>query len=88
VNYIQNHYTLTIGAAIFTCEGIGLILPIQSSMANPDHFEPLLGLVMLLITVVFTSVGALCYATFSEKAEIKSSLVLLVLLATTHGSPA
>jgi proton-coupled amino acid transporter len=71
VLFNPNHYTLTIGSAIFTFEGIGLILPIQSSMANPHHFEPLLGVVMLIITVLFTSVGALCYATFGEKTEIE-----------------
>ena len=64
-------YTLTIGAAIFTFEGIGLILPIQSSMAEPHKFEPLLGLVMAIITVVFTSVGALCYATFGSETQIE-----------------
>ncbi|KAF3060092.1 Vacuolar amino acid transporter 3 [Daldinia childiae] len=64
-------YTLTIGAAIFTFEGIGLILPIQSSMTKPERFEWLLGMVMFLITVLFTAVGALCYATFGENTEIE-----------------
>ncbi|KAI1805610.1 transmembrane amino acid transporter protein-domain-containing protein [Daldinia bambusicola] len=64
-------YTLTIGSAIFTFEGIGLILPIQSSMTKPERFEWLLGVVMFLITVLFTSVGALCYATFGENTEIE-----------------
>lgn len=64
-------YTLMIGSAIFTFEGIGLILPIQSSMASPHRFEWLLGIVMILITLVFTSVGALCYATFGETTEIE-----------------
>jgi proton-coupled amino acid transporter len=64
-------YTLTLGASIFTFEGIGLILPIQSSMRKPHHFEPLLGVVMLLITIVFTSVGALCYATFGPNTRIE-----------------
>ncbi|KAL2178460.1 transmembrane amino acid transporter protein-domain-containing protein [Thermothelomyces heterothallicus CBS 202.75] len=71
VLFNPDHYTLTIGAAIFTFEGIGLILPIQASMACPDRFEPLLGAVMLLITVVFTSVGALCYATFGRRTEVE-----------------
>lgn len=62
-------FTLTIGAAIFTFEGIGLILPIQSSMKKPHHFSNLLYFVMFLITVIFTSVGALCYATFGEKTK-------------------
>ncbi|KAF2215116.1 hypothetical protein CERZMDRAFT_116671 [Cercospora zeae-maydis SCOH1-5] len=64
-------YTLTVGSAIFTFEGIGLILPIQSSMKNPDKFPYLLYLVMFIITCIFTSVGALCYATFGEETKIQ-----------------
>ncbi|KAK5174020.1 uncharacterized protein LTR77_001100 [Saxophila tyrrhenica] len=64
-------FTLTIGSAIFTFEGIGLILPIQSSMREPHKFSYLLYLVMLIVTVIFTSVGALCYATFGEETKIQ-----------------
>ncbi|OAA37465.1 Amino acid transporter, transmembrane [Metarhizium rileyi] len=64
-------FTLTIGSAIFTFEGIGLILPIQSSMKKPQQFSALLYLVMFLITVIFTSIGALCYATFGEETKIQ-----------------
>ncbi|POS80103.1 transmembrane amino acid transporter [Diaporthe helianthi] len=64
-------YTLTIGASIFTFEGIGLIIPIHASMRQPEKFEYLLGLVMLIITAIFTSVGALCYATFGDRTQIE-----------------
>lgn len=64
-------FTLTIGSAIFTFEGIGLILPIQSSMRKPEKFEGLLYLIMFIITCIFTSVGALCYATFGEFTKIQ-----------------
>ncbi|ROT38031.1 vacuolar amino acid transporter 3 [Sodiomyces alkalinus F11] len=64
-------YTLTIGASIFTFEGIGLILPIQSSMKQPEHFEKLLATVMVIITCIFASVGALCYATFGSETKIE-----------------
>ena len=64
-------YTLMIGTAIFTFEGIGLILPIQSSMVKPERFEWLLGVVMLIITVLFTSVGALCYAVFGQYTQVE-----------------
>ncbi|KAK5119701.1 hypothetical protein LTR85_007277 [Meristemomyces frigidus] len=64
-------FTLTIGSAIFTFEGIGLILPIQSSMKKPEHFSYLLYLVMFIITIIFTSVGALCYATFGDETKIQ-----------------
>ena len=65
------HFTLTVGSAIFTFEGIGLILPIQSSMKHPEHFPKLLYFVMFLITIIFTSVGILCYATFGEDTKIQ-----------------
>lgn len=71
VLFNSNAYTLTIGSCIFTFEGIGLILPIQSSMSTPAHFEPLLALVMSLITLLFTTVGALCYATFGPATKIE-----------------
>jgi solute carrier family 36 (proton-coupled amino acid transporter) len=71
VMFNPDKYTMMIGSAIFTFEGIGLILPIQSSMAKPEKFEPLLGLIMLIITIIFTSVGALCYATFGNGTYIE-----------------
>ena len=64
-------FTLTIGSAIFTYEGIGLILPIASSMATPQKFPLLLGIVMVIITVIFTSIGALCYATFGSGTRVE-----------------
>ncbi|OCK81835.1 hypothetical protein K432DRAFT_403454 [Lepidopterella palustris CBS 459.81] len=62
-------FTLTVGSAIFTFEGIGLILPIQSSMKEPQKFDRLLYIVMSIITVIFTSVGALCYGTFGSRTS-------------------
>lgn len=64
-------FTLTIGSAIFTFEGIGLILPIQSSMKEPQKFERLLFIVVFIITIVFLSVGALSYATFGDKTTVE-----------------
>jgi proton-coupled amino acid transporter len=64
-------FTLTVGSAIFTFEGIGLILPIQSSMKHPENFSKLLYLVMAIITVIFTSVGFLCYGTFGDRVSVE-----------------
>jgi proton-coupled amino acid transporter len=64
-----NDWTLFIGTAIFTFEGIGLIIPIQESMEQPKKFPSVLGLVMIIITVVFTSMGALSYAAFGSKTK-------------------
>ncbi|KAK3724734.1 hypothetical protein LTR37_000782 [Vermiconidia calcicola] len=71
VLFNSSSFTLTIGSAIFTFEGIGLILPIQSSMKKPEKFQYLLYLVMFIVTCIFTSVGALCYATFGDETKIQ-----------------
>ncbi|GFF57246.1 vacuolar amino acid transporter 3 [Aspergillus udagawae] len=64
-------FTLTIGSCIFTFEGIGLILPIQSSMKHPEKFDRLLYTVMIIITVLFTAVGALSYGAFGSDTKIE-----------------
>jgi solute carrier family 36 (proton-coupled amino acid transporter) len=65
----RNDWTLFIGTAIFTFEGIGLIIPIQESMKDPKKFPVVLGAVMVIITVVFTSMGALSYAAYGSKTK-------------------
>lgn len=64
-------FTLTIGSIIFSFEGIGLIIPIQSAMQEPQKFPKLLVLVMILITIIFTSIGALSYATFGASTNVE-----------------
>lgn len=70
VTLFNNTYTLTIGSCIFMFEGIGLILPIQSSMSQPNHFDRILYSVMALITFLFASVGILSYGAFGSQTMI------------------
>ncbi|POS79426.1 transmembrane domain transporter [Diaporthe helianthi] len=65
----KNDWTLFIGTAIFTFEGIGLIIPIQESMANPKKFPKVLFVVMVIITTLFTVMGAISYAAYGSKTE-------------------
>lgn len=62
-------WTLFIGTAIFTFEGVGLIIPIQETMKEPQAFPSVLGIVMVIITVLFTSIGALSYAAFGSQTK-------------------
>ena len=63
-------FALTIGSSIFMFEGIGLVLPIQSSMSQPDHFNRILYIVMVLITLLFATVGILSYGAFGSQTMI------------------
>lgn len=62
-------WTLFIGTAIFTFEGIGLIIPIQQSMKKPEQFNVVLTGVMIGITLIFVSMGALSYAAYGSKVK-------------------
>ncbi|KAJ6789695.1 hypothetical protein PWT90_00559 [Aphanocladium album] len=69
IMFNKRDWTLFIGTAIFTFEGIGLIIPIQESMKHPEKFPRVLFLVMIIITVLFTTMGAFSYAAYGSKTE-------------------
>ncbi|MCJ1385249.1 neutral amino acid transporter [Xylographa soralifera] len=62
-------WTLFIGTAIFTFEGIGLIIPIQETMKKPKKFPRVLAIVMVIITLIFMSMGAFSYAAFGSSTR-------------------
>lgn len=55
--------------ANYVLRGIGLIIPIQESMKKPQKFPAVLGGVMILITIIFTSMGALSYMAFGSSTK-------------------
>lgn len=67
-------WTLFIGTAIFTFEGIGLIIPVQESMKKPSQFPYVLGGVMIGITAIFVSMGALSYSAYGS--DVKTVVIL------------
>lgn len=62
-------FALFIGTAVFTFEGIGLIIPITESMKEPEKFPRVLTGVMIFITFIFTSIGIMSYAAFGDQVE-------------------
>ena len=62
-------WTLFIGTAIFTFEGVGLIIPVQESMKRPAQFSSVLAGVMILITLVYVSMGTLSYAAYGSSTR-------------------
>lgn len=69
IMFNNSNWTLFIGTAIFTFEGIGLIIPIQESMKNPTKFPRVMFVVMIIITVIFITMGAFSYAAYGSKTE-------------------
>ncbi|KAJ9054948.1 hypothetical protein DSO57_1009106 [Entomophthora muscae] len=68
-NFNPESFTLFIGTAVFTFEGIGLVIPIVESMKEPEKFPSILSWTMSGITALFIFVGALSYATFGAEVH-------------------
>lgn len=64
-----SNWTIFIGTAVFTYEGIGLLIPIQESMKHPEKFTSCLGGVMIGITVVFISIGGIAYLAYGDNVQ-------------------
>ncbi|CUM64768.1 uncharacterized protein PRCAT00002379001 [Priceomyces carsonii] len=67
-------WSMLIGVAVTSFEGIGLILPIESSMAHPEQFPKVLLISMLIITSLFVAIGTVGYSAFGDK--VKSIIIL------------
>ncbi|KAJ5201823.1 uncharacterized protein N7498_006486 [Penicillium cinerascens] len=69
ISFNPSTWSMFIGTAIFTYEGIGLIIPIQESMKQPHRFPGVLAGVMVIITLIFLSAGGLSYAAYGSSTK-------------------
>uniref|UniRef100_A0A8C9ANC6 Solute carrier family 36 member 2 n=1 Tax=Prolemur simus TaxID=1328070 RepID=A0A8C9ANC6_PROSS len=67
-------YPLFFGTAIFSFESIGVVLPLENKMEDAHHFPVILSLGISIITLLYTSIGALGYLRFGD--DIKASITL------------
>lgn len=56
-----------IGVAIYAYEGVGLVLPLESSMKERKNFGRVLGLAMVCITLIYITFGLLGYFAFGDE---------------------
>lgn len=72
-------FPMFIGTAVFTYEGVGLVIPITESMRDPSKFPKVLSGTMVFITALFLSVGFISYMAFGKDVQ---TVILLNLPAT------
>ena len=62
---------LMFGMSVYSFEGIGLVIPIQSAMKDETKFPKVLLLLMITVTTFVAAFSTLCYLTFgSNTAQI------------------
>lgn len=69
VQFNSKSFPLFIGTAVFTFEGIGLVIPITESMKEPERFPAALSGVMIFVMILFSTSGALSYMAFGSKVQ-------------------
>lgn len=69
IQFNSAKFSLFIGTAVFTFEGVGLVIPITESMKEPEKFPRALGGVMVFVMILFASSGALSYMAFGSKVQ-------------------
>ncbi|ESN92740.1 hypothetical protein HELRODRAFT_96051 [Helobdella robusta] len=72
-----NDFPLFFSIAIFTFEGIGLILPIESQIQNPRDFNGTFGIInlgMIIVTCLYAAVGFYGYLKYGD--DVKGSITL------------
>ncbi|KAI8373976.1 transmembrane amino acid transporter protein-domain-containing protein [Choanephora cucurbitarum] len=82
----QSSFGLMIGTAIFSYEGIGMVLPIVNGMKDPKKFPLVLNLGMLICAVVFTLIGTIGYVAYGDvtQASVVANLPRVPLSTTVQ----
>ncbi|KAF9979169.1 neutral amino acid transporter [Actinomortierella ambigua] len=81
----KENFGLFIGTAVFSYEGIGMVIPICSSMAEPKQFPRALTIVLSTVCALLVSFGSLGYAAYGNNAQ---TIVLDNLPSSTSGEKA
>ncbi|KAF7374408.1 Aa-trans domain-containing protein [Mycena sanguinolenta] len=62
-------FSLFVGVAVFSFEGVGMVIPITDAMREPHKFPKVLTGVMMTVLVLFGGAGVLAYLTFGSEIQ-------------------
>lgn len=78
---------LFFGVAVFSFEGIGMVVPIRQSMAEPEKFKGVLRNTIISLTTLLVCFGTLSYLAYGDKTSDMSKMRDGVLALDSPCSP-
>jgi solute carrier family 36 (proton-coupled amino acid transporter) len=85
VMFNPHNYLIFLGTAIYTFEGIGIVLPVKDTCKNPQDYPKILTTMMVFLIVIFIIFGLFNY--FSYGAAALSTAPLITRLLPTGSLP-
>ncbi|KAI8368846.1 transmembrane amino acid transporter protein-domain-containing protein [Choanephora cucurbitarum] len=64
-----SHFILTVGTAVFSFEGIGLVIPIVESMERPERFPFVVCVGVSVVCVIYIIIGAVAYLAYGSHIQ-------------------
>ena len=58
---------ITVGFVVYAFEGIGVVMPIMQTCANPEIFTKILLAAIITLTIIYNAFGNLCYITYGNQ---------------------
>ncbi|KAI8644026.1 transmembrane amino acid transporter protein-domain-containing protein [Parasitella parasitica] len=82
----RSDFGLMLGTAVFSFEGIGMVLPIVESMKEPKKFPAVLTLGLIICLVIFTLIGTIGYVAYGDatQASVVSNIPRIPLSTTVQ----
>ncbi|XP_077862167.1 proton-coupled amino acid transporter 1-like, partial [Saccoglossus kowalevskii] len=68
------NFPIFFGTAVFSYEGIGVVLPVENKMKHPRHFKKTLHISMAIVTILYIFMGTLGYMRFG--LDVKDTITL------------